>query len=115
MVCQEKVFKYSNLSEICIQSTDENTNYEYKTFHRDWEDLLFPWIPFITRYTLGNVPSIFFSETFVIDCTATHNQIVLPKFTVVQCYESNFELAIKIVGFIHLHFPLRISLIYFQF
>ena len=31
-----------------------------KTFYRDWEDLLFPWIPFITRYTLGIVPSIFF-------------------------------------------------------
>ena len=60
MVCQEKVFKYSNLSEIRNSLTNENTNYQYETFQRDWEDLLFPWIPFITRYTLGDVPSMFF-------------------------------------------------------
>ena len=39
------------------------TNYLKKTFYRDWEDLLFPWIPFITRYTLGNVPSMIFCTT----------------------------------------------------
>ena len=38
-----------------------------KTFLRDWEDLLFPWIPFITRYTLGYVRSIF----QIIDNTAS--------------------------------------------
>ena len=38
-----------------------------KPFQRDWEDLLFPWIPFITRYTLGYVRSIF----QIIDNTAS--------------------------------------------
>ena len=55
-----KRFLYSDQSEFRIPLTNENTNYQYETFYRDWEDLLFPWIPFITRYTLGNVPSMFF-------------------------------------------------------
>ena len=27
-------------------------NVNMKTYDRDWEDLLFPWVPFVTRYTL---------------------------------------------------------------